>query len=354
MIREPEVKLASSGRGEGSPVGACVLSGAAGAGVSVPAARSLRARLGVWLRLGRVSNLPTVWSNVLAALALSNAAESLPAGELAQRSSLTNPFNAVSGVGSGAALPLMGAFSLFYIGGMFLNDAFDREIDARERPTRPIPSGQVTAAQVFAAGFGCLVAGAMCVTAVASWSATRAVSASALSSLALAACIVLYDLHHKKNPLSPVLMGMCRVLVYFTTALAAGTGVTAAVAVGAAGLLCHLIGLTYAAKQESLNRLGSVWPLVLLAVTPVWGAWQAVERLWAAPFVLALGVWVVHSLRFLMGKPRRVPHAVVRLIAGIALVDAVWIALMGQPAWALVALGACGLTRLLQRYVPGT
>jgi hypothetical protein len=348
MMHESEVKLASSGRGEGSPVGASALSGAAGAGVSIPAARSLRTRLGVWLRLGRVSNLPTVWSNV------SNAGESLPAGELAQRSSLTNPFNAVSGVGSGAVLPLMGAFSLFYIGGMFLNDAFDREIDARERPTRPIPSGQVTATQVFAAGFGCLAAGATWVTAVASWSAAHAVSATALSSLALAGCIVLYDWHHKKNLLSPVLMGMCRVLVYLTTALAAGAGVTAAVAIGAAGLLCHLIGLTYAAKQESLNRLGSVWPLVLLAVTPVWGTWQSLERLWAAPFVLVLGGWVVHSLRFLMGKPRRVPHAVVRLIAGIALVDAVWIALMGQPAWALVALGACGLTRLLQRYVPGT
>jgi 4-hydroxybenzoate polyprenyltransferase len=32
--------------------------------------------------------------------------------------------------------------------------------------------------------------------------------------------IVLYDSHHKNNPLSPVLMGMCRMLVYITSALA--------------------------------------------------------------------------------------------------------------------------------------
>ena len=34
---------------------------------------------------------------------------------------------------------------MFYIGGMYLNDAFDRDIDARERPERPIPSGHVGA-----------------------------------------------------------------------------------------------------------------------------------------------------------------------------------------------------------------
>ena len=79
-------------------------------------------RAAVYLRLGRVSNLPTVWTNVLAGAALAGAA-----------------------VGPGRlALPLV-ACSLFYPGGMYLNHAFDREIDARERPERPIPSGRITA-----------------------------------------------------------------------------------------------------------------------------------------------------------------------------------------------------------------
>ena len=82
-------------------------------------------KLGVWLRLGRVSNLPTVWSNVLAALALS--------GGLSQ----------AAGIPALHVALLAAAFSLFYVGGMYLNDAFDRHIDARERPQRPIPSGQV-------------------------------------------------------------------------------------------------------------------------------------------------------------------------------------------------------------------
>ena len=44
---------------------------------------------------------------------------------------------------------------------MYLNDAFDREIDARERPERPIPSGRIGAGPVFAIGFGLLAAGVL-------------------------------------------------------------------------------------------------------------------------------------------------------------------------------------------------
>jgi 4-hydroxybenzoate polyprenyltransferase len=34
-------------------------------------------------------------------------------------------------------VPLMLSLSLCYVAGMFLNDAFDREFDARHRPERP-------------------------------------------------------------------------------------------------------------------------------------------------------------------------------------------------------------------------
>ncbi|MBF0375745.1 MAG: UbiA family prenyltransferase, partial [Alphaproteobacteria bacterium] len=88
----------------------------------------------VALRLGRVSNLPTVWTNVLAGATLAG------------------------GLPDGAGLfALLVAATLLYVGGMFLNDAFDRHVDALTRPERPIPSGEVPAAAVFAAGFGMLV-----------------------------------------------------------------------------------------------------------------------------------------------------------------------------------------------------
>ena len=147
----------------------------------------------VWLVLGRVSNLPTVWSNGLAGWVLAGAPISV-----------------------GGLIGVLLALSLFYVGGMYLNDAFDSEIDGRERSARPIPSGQVTQGTVFALGFAMLGLGAVL---------GFAVSAGAgLAGLALAGSVVLYDWLHKRTVLSPVIMGACRFLSYIFAALAAGGG----------------------------------------------------------------------------------------------------------------------------------
>jgi hypothetical protein len=288
-------------------------------------------RLGVWLRLGRVSNLPTVWSNVIGALALS--------GGLSAQPSL---------------LALLAAFSIFYVGGMYLNDAFDRRIDAVERPTRPIPSGQVSARAVFAIGFGALLLGTLINTLVAG-STGASVTRAAGSSVVLAGCILLYDVYHKQNPLSPLLMGACRVMIYVAVAYSVNEHLPRPVLFGAAALWCYLIGLTYAAKQEALNRLTRVWPLAFLALPALYGVALALAepRVW--PFCLLLVGWVSYALRFLrQGPSRAVPQAVVRLIAGICLLDAMLIASTGAFGWALLAAAMCLLTRIFQRVVPGT
>src|SRR5579862_2051883 len=77
-------------------------------------------RLRALLVLGRVSNLPTVWSNCLAAWCLAGGGK-------------VNRF----------ALVCAGA-TLLYTGGMFLNDACDVEFDQRYRPERPIIASQIS------------------------------------------------------------------------------------------------------------------------------------------------------------------------------------------------------------------
>ncbi len=52
--------------------------------------------------------------------------------------------------------------------------------------------------------------------------------------------------------------------------------------------------------------------------------------------------------------PGDVPRAVVRLIAGISLLDAVLVGGAGSAGLALVAVAGFCLTLVLQRYVPGT
>ena len=73
-------------------------------------------------------------------------------------------------------------------------------------------------------------------------------------------------------------MGLCRVFVVLTAAFSIAAALPAAVALAAGALLCHLIGLTYIAKQEHLDRIGSLWPLGFLAVPVVYGVtlalWQ--------------------------------------------------------------------------------
>src|SRR4051794_33630035 len=88
---------------------------------SGPVPLSWRRKVHAWLVLGRISNLPTVGSNCLAAWLLGGGGS----------------WGKLAAVGAGAAL--------LYTAGMFLNDAFDVEFDRRHRPERPIVSGVVGA-----------------------------------------------------------------------------------------------------------------------------------------------------------------------------------------------------------------
>jgi 4-hydroxybenzoate polyprenyltransferase len=226
------------------------------------------------LRLGRVSNLPTVWTNVMAGIALNGGDPTAPL----------------------VVIPVALAASLFYVAGMFLNDAFDHRWDALHRPERPIPAGETTAGDVFRAGFG-LMAAALLLLAI---GPGHPVSAGWV----LAICIVIYDATHKSNPLAPVVMGLCRVSVYLIAALAVGADVGGGVYLGALFLLAYLVGLTVIARQEAHNP--------------------------------------------------RLPALVSLLIAGICLLDAAMLLLTGHLVAAAIAAAGFGLTRRLQRRVPGT
>ena len=94
------------------------------------------------LVLGRVSNLPTVWSNCLAGWWL-------------------------GGAGKLTGLPfLFSGATLLYIGGMFLNDACDVEFDNQHRVSRPIPSGNIRLKTVWLLGAAWLILGCACLFAL--------------------------------------------------------------------------------------------------------------------------------------------------------------------------------------------
>src|SRR5438046_8242023 len=84
------------------------------------------------LILGRASNLPTVWSNCLAGWLLGGG------GQI------------------GNFMVLCASCTFLYLGGMYLNDAFDAQFDHQHRPERPIPSGGIRAGTVWICGFAWL------------------------------------------------------------------------------------------------------------------------------------------------------------------------------------------------------
>lgn len=275
------------------------------------------------LRLGRVSNLPTVWTNALAGAVLG-------AGAVAE---------------GWPVLAAAAILSIFYIAGMWLNDAFDADIDLAERRERPIPSGEIGRRTAFAVGGALLALGVVL---------GFGFGAAGLAALALAGSVLLYDWVHKRTFLSPVIMGITRFLCYVFAARVLGP-LSWPVLIGAAGLLAYIIGLTYAAKQEAYDRLERTWPLGVLALPlliAIGFAWGDAPALAACAALAAL---MAAALRLLFRRaPGDVPKAVVTLIAGISLYDAALIAAAGFPALSLLAAAAFGLTLLLQRVVPGT
>jgi 4-hydroxybenzoate polyprenyltransferase len=278
------------------------------------------------LRLGRVSNLPTVWTNVLAGAVLAG-------GEWR----------------SWRLGFILLAMSLFYIGGMYLNDYFDRTIDARERPERPIPSGAISASAVGAIGLGLLAGGFIPII------AAGTLTAIALTAL-LAGAIVAYDFHHKGNPLAPVVMGACRGLIYAATAAALTGGISIFVMVAAAAIAAYVAGLTYAARQESLEKVGNLWPLALLVTPMVVGAGAFSHGPEAIAIHLLLAGWTGAAFFLLAKRPAAgsVSRAVEWLIAGISLCDAALLSSIGAVTPALVAIGGFVFTLVSQKYIAGT
>ena len=125
--------------------------------------------------------------------------------------------------------------------------------------------------------------------------------------------------------------------------------------IGAALLLCYLIGLTYVAKQENLARIENLWPLLFLAAPVAYGAWLASMEPIVLVFCLLFCGWMAVSLWTLRRRAKGgIPRAVVSLIAGISLLDALLIAGAGSLGLAAIALAGFGITLFLQRYVAGT
>jgi len=290
------------------------------------------AHLRTLLVLGRVSNLPTIWSNVLVGWFLSG------------------------GGWTGEAAWIVGGMSLLYIGGMTLNDAFDAEWDKKHAPGRPIPAGRIGRGGVWAYGLVQLAGGIFILSLFS--------SAHPILIAALIGNIFLYNWLHKKWAGSVLIMGMCRALVY----LGAGSAVAAhtsaielsptllAIAVGS---VLYIAGLTLAARAEHLRpdqptgflpRILLMLPVLFPLITSSMMPNDTVRIALVVVGVFGIWSWLVITRTALR---RKIPIGVAYAIAGIAFFDAATVAFADWRA-AVLCLGCFVITLAAQRVIPAT
>jgi 4-hydroxybenzoate polyprenyltransferase len=129
--------------------------------------------------------------------------------------------------------------------------------------------------------------------------------AGVLAGVGLFACIVVYDVFHKKTAASILVMAAARALVFI---------------------------------------------VVLMALTGQWLLWVLVAAVLQFGYTLLLTFVARHE--HTRGRPYSGP-VIPRMIAAMAVLDGILLALVVAPAWLLVGFGLALCTRLGQRYVRG-
>ncbi|MBL6712331.1 prenyltransferase [bacterium] len=303
-----------------------------------------------WIRLLRLPNHATAVADVLAGWLLIARPETVgvpPAGFWA------------------AAV----ASLLLYAAGMVLNDVFDQDIDAVERPERPLPSGQIAPAAAALVGW-LAAAGGVAAGVIAAVLTGRA--AVAVVVVALATAVYLYDRYAKSTAAGPFVMGSCRSLNWLLGMTAAGGPTVVAEALPAAGMGIYVAGITLYARFEAtqssrrwLSMSATVMALGLLTASgyAVWlvgqggSAWLARAGLenWLLLWgVLAASVLYRAVLGIITPVPALVQRAVGNAIMTIITLDAALVLAACGESWAIIGFMLLLPFLIGRRLVPPT
>lgn len=322
-----------------------------------------------WLRLLRITALPTAISNILMAFLLVHQTWT-PTVELAL---------------------LIFASSCLYLAGMVLNDVFDFDIDLKQRPNRPLPSGQISRSTARMVGFGLLIGGVL-IACIAGWigGATGEIgldtSRTGAIAILLAVSIVLYDGPLKQTIVAPVLMGGCRtlnILLGASTFIPFAVGLETEPTVGlflglpfvvwwvALAIGTLITGATLLGRKEAVENQGRMQLVIggILIVAGLIGlalvvycptSFEISDRI-KGMFPLFIGIISLTILRrvveaVIVAKPKQIQAGVVSVLRSLIVLDAgiCYLAVPDHLGYAFAVLGLLVPTLLLSRYVSST
>ena len=223
-------------------------------------------------------------------------------------------------------IALMVSSGLLYIGGIVLNDYFDVEIDKRERPFRPLPSGNISKRHALAI--------AMVAMLIANTIALIFGPVSVAVSLVLTFAIIVYDYRLKHGLSGPFAMGSARFLnVIFGASpalLYLNNHSYAIVGTAAASLFLYIVAITLLSKKETGNER----PNSIMVFLMVFGVISAVATLglllqlqWA--FLLNLSIFAIVMIvtfrQYLMKKLPSVQKVVRNMVISVIILDSVFV-----------------------------
>jgi 4-hydroxybenzoate polyprenyltransferase len=246
---------------------------------------------------------------------------------------------------------------------MILNDYCDREIDSKDRPSRPLPSGRIRPNRAFNAYVFLSIAG------IALACGTGA--CSAIIAIALVVMIYLYNKALKKTPVAPIAMGSCRFLNILLGAsyvandsaeLISFPPVSIWVAASIGTFIC---GLTWFARNEAsksrqsnliLSTLLITVGILVLASTGY--VFSLANPIGIAVLIIAVSIPAMYRVSAATAAPTalKVQQAVRALIQSLILFDAAVciLAVPGNPAFAMATLALLIPAMYLARFISST
>lgn len=288
-------------------------------------------RIKSYLQLIRPPNLLTAMSDIWAGIALSG-------------------FIIKSSEVDFVPIILLSLSAIFlYAGGVVMNDVFDAELDQKERPERPIPSGRISKSAAATFGIILLIIGVL-----------LAVIQSLLCgflALLIAIAAVVYDKWGKPHPVfGPINMGICRGLdlllgmsVLRMSILSWGwVAIVPVIYIAAITMISQ--GEVYGGKKSSI-AVAFVFYLLVIVLVAITGFLkdQLVPTL---VFLFLFALMIFPPLLKALKKPSGplIGKAVKAGVLALILLNASWVASGAGIGWAIVTALLLPLSWVIAKY----
>jgi len=236
---------------------------------------------------------------------------------------------------------LMASSMLFYVSGVIFNDYFDIEVDRKERPSRPLPSGAISKKTTIQIAI-VLMASAITLAFFVSWS-------SFVVALLLASMIIGYDYRLKNNKIfSPITMGATRflnVIMGASPALLSFQSNLPGLVFVASSVFAYVVVITLFSKKELSGIkskrhtivLFSIIYAIIAAITIV--IFLGLFKTWS--LVILVPYTIIMSFIFkqaLVGDASSIQRVIKNMVISIIILDSIFVSGVAGLSYGLSTL----------------